>query len=821
MLSSDSENGLNEGNCEFIREKSGSNKIDLPTKNSLSKQIFNVLRQPFVIMNILITIVLLVLGYYIPGSISACFLIVNTICAVFINIRRNKEIGALEKINFENAVVIRDGTEKAIKCEDLVMGDIVKFKKNNLVPADIRIISSTDIKVDEKSLTGETFYKEKFESKISGRISSIADVKNIIFKGTVIKEGEGLGVVVGVGNSTQLGRMLTMLTYANTTKHIFDKKIFKKCSSFILPYFVVLLIFGVVMFVSQETLNSAALGLFAVSCFPVVVISAVVFKSIIKKMSSEANIDIINFSVFELIKKVNLLFLDKVSSIGKNEMIVKKVFTNNKVIIADDPTNRDINFDRIMEIGLICNNAVYDPVKEEGKGDLIEVALLKYMNDKKTFEADIEAKNGKIFEIPIDSDKRFLTVVTRFKRRFRANSRGNIDAILDRCTHIMVDGVERELTREQKIKIKDIDMRLSMQGLINEGFAYRNFNYEPSKSENIESNMVFVGFAALENPLEDSYKEDIAFMKENAMVPILFTEESKLSAITNARKAGIIRGDSQVVSGIELNSLTVGELKELLPKVRVFCRTSPEIKSQIISLFKKDGHKIAAVGETLGDIPSMNFADVGISKGQASSMVKRGSDVYIHGNNLKGFFKVRKYAKLLESNIQRAFNLLNITLLSEVMVLIIGQIMGKVNMFDITSLLLINGLLAIPMSINTVLNNGSDVKKSGLIIRAIILISLTLGISYYASANEELLVGYSIIAAGSFIFNISNNKISFKKKSNELILYIVSIIGIILAGGIITMLSNIALDSIIIIYIGGAILFLIIFEILFAKWQNS
>lgn len=821
MLNSDSGNGLNEGNCEFIREKSGSNKVELPTRNRTSKHIFKVLKHPFVIMNILIAVILIFLHYYLLGGIVSGLLLLNIICAVSLNINRDKEIGVLENINFENAVVIRDGKEKTIKCEDLVVGDIVKFKKNNLVPADIRIISANDVKVDEKSLTGEAFYKEKFESKISGRISSIADIKNMIFKGTVIKEGDGMGIVVGVGNATQLGRMLTMLTYANTTKHIFDKKLFKKCSNYIAPYFLILLVFGTFMFISQENLENTALGLFAVACFPITIISVIVFKIIVKKMNQEENIDIINFSVFELIKKVNLIFLDKIGSIGKNELIVRRVFTNNKIIMADDPTNRDINFDRIMEIGLICNNSAYDPVKETGKGDLIEVALLKYMNDKKTFEADLEAKNGKLFEIPVDSDKRFLTVVTRFKRRFRANSRGNIDAILDKCTHIMVDGVERELTAEQKNKIKDIDMRLSMQGYINEGFAYRNFNYEPSKSENIESNMVFVGFVSLENPLEDDYMSDITYMKDNAIVPILFTEESKLSAITNARKAGIIRSDRQVVSGIELNSLTVGELKELIPKVRVFCRTAPEIKSQIISLFKKDGHRIATVGETIGDIPSMNFADVGIAKGQASSMVRKSSEVYMKGNNLKGFFKIRKYAKHLEANMQRAFDLLNITLLAEVLILIVGQLIGKTNLFDIVSILFINGLLLIPMSIITVMSDGKEIKKSGLIVRSLILSGIVLGISYYSNSTDEIIIGYTVLALGTLIFNIFNNKVSFKEKSNELVMYILSIIGIVIVGVLLIVINNITLNNLLMIELGGSILFLIIFEILFGKWQDS
>ena len=327
-----------------------------------------------------------------------------------------------------------------------------------------------------------------------------------------------------------------MLTYASNRKHNFGTMISKFLEKYLLIYFLGIVIIGsYFVYTGQDVQkNYISTALFALGCFPVAIIANLFLKSVVKRFLKE-NIEIINFSVFNLIKDVNILFLDKVGAISKKEMIVKKIFINNNVISTNDPYLKEITFDRIVEISLICNNAIYNASDDSGKGELDELAFLSYAAKKKIYKASIDSKNSRTLEIPMDSDKRFLTVVSKLNRRYRANTRGNLDDVLEQCKYIMIEGVERELTEEYKAIIKETDMNLSIEGLITEGFAYRNFSYEPSKDENIESNMVFVGIIGLENPLEENLENSINRIKDKAIVPILFTEESKLSAITNAK----------------------------------------------------------------------------------------------------------------------------------------------------------------------------------------------------------------------------------------------------------------------------------------------
>lgn len=822
LLNSNVQQGISEKYCEALRVKYGTNKIDLPSGSSIYRHILNALKQRSAIIYMMIAIILFVFKHYLFGGFLALLLICNMVIIVRHTIKRDKEISSLERLNSEKVVVIRDGVQKLVKAEELVIGDIVKFARNSIVAADLRIISANDLKVDEKSITGETFYKEKFEAKIIGTISSLADMKNVLFKGSLIKSGDGVGIVIATGTSTQLGRILAMLTYASNRKHNFGAMVSKFLEKYLLIYFLGTVVIGSYFVYTGQDVekNYISTALFALGCFPMSIISKLVFKKVIKQFLND-NIEIINFSVFNLIKDVNILFIDKVGSISKKEMNVKKIFINNGVISTNEPYIKEITFDRIIEISLICNNSTYDPVNENGKGELDELAFLDYAAKKKIYKESIDGKNPKILEIPMDSDKRFYTVVTRINKRYRANTRGNVDAVLEHCTHIMIEGVERELTDEYKAMIKDTDMNLSVEGLITEGFAYRNFTYEPSKSENIESNMVFVGVIGLENPLEDHLKNSINRIKDKAIVPILFTEESKLSAITNAKKANIIRNNNQVVAGIELDSLNQQELKDLLCRVRVFCRVNPEIKSKIVSLFIKDGHKVATTGETLGDLPALNLSNVGIGKGKASAMVKRLSDVYIQENYLQGFFKIRDFSKVFDRNIDRGFKIYFMTILSELLVLLGSLIMGQAESLDFWNVLVINGILFIPLSLIILLKRGRSISNNEVITRAVILSVITMISIYKVDGKEATIIPLTILSMGILIFTLFNSNTSIRRFSNELMMGIISFVIIILSILGIILANNIFPRDIIIIELVVSIVFLIIFEILARKWQNS
>lgn len=822
LLNSDYIQGMDENRCLALQKKYGLNRVDVPSSNKLYMKIFRSIKEKYIVVYILSIIMMFYLGNRVCAYIVVGMLLLNIMMSILHSINRDRGISELSSLEKGDAVVIRNGIQRIIKSEELVVGDIVKFGNGTIIPADMRIIEANNLMIYENIITGSKVYSEKSADMIIGSVSKLSEMRNLVFKGTEVKSGDGTGVVISIGASSQLGKLLSMMIYSSNRKHNFGSTICDYFGKYILAYFGVVITFCVYAIASNSEIarNHASIAVFAAGCFPMMLIQMIGAKSIIKKFIGE-NIHITNFSVFNLIKDVNILFLDKVGSISKKEMEVKKIYINNDIISTDDPYVKEITFDRIVEISLICNNGIFNGQDTSNVGELDEIAFLKYAARKKIYKSSVDARNTKIIDIPMDSDKRFSTVVTRLNRGCRANSRGNVDAVLDVCTHFMVNGIERELTDDIRSEIKRIDMNLSIEGMITEGFAYRNFSYEPTKSENIESNMVFVGIMGLENPLEDNLESSMSRIKDKGIVPIIFTEESKLSAMTNAAKANLIKSKNQVVAGIELDSLNQSELKELLCRVRVFCRVTPEIKSKIISLFIKDGHKVASTGEVIGDLPALNLSNVGIAKGKASDIVKKICDVYIEENYLDGFFRLRRFARTFDKNIDRIFKTYFMILLSEVIVLLISAIIGQADSLDMWTVITINGVLFMPVSLVVVLSNGREIGTNIMILKSMLLSTVALIALYGSEGKEAAVISLVVLAMGSIISVAFNSNVSVRRFSNELLMIFISLLIVLVSVSAIMYLNNIIVRDIIAVELVFSVIFFLVFEILCRKWQNS
>lgn len=821
LLESDIKKGIKEERVPILKRKYGSNKIEIHNKKTY-KYILDEIIQKYTLLFIIISIVLIAFNSYIYGFICAAILLINVFLSMFYHEKRDSEINKLKSVVSGEAIVIRDGIQKCVSNDELVVGDIVLLYKDCIVPADIRIINADNLKVNEKNITGDKKLKTKFSDTIIGTVSDLKEMENLLFKGSAISSGEALGVVIAVGGNTQIGKTLTMLMYSSIKKHSYGKMVNSNFEKYLYVYTSIVAVLSIYFLYGGQGMQkeNAALIIFILGCCPFFVINLLCVMGVTKKFLKD-KIKIINFSVFNLIENINILFLDKVGSINKNEMIVRNLYLNDELISTDDPYVNEVTFDRMIEIALICNNAEYNSESDIGIGEMDEVSLLKYAARKKIYKSSIDNRSKKIIDLPKDNDKAFSTIVCKLNRGFRANSRGNVDIVLERCTHIMINGIERELTDEYRNKIKEIDMNLSFKGLITQGFAYRNFNYEPSKDGNIESNMVFVGIIAFENLLKDNLKYSLNKINNEGLIPIIFTEEGKLSAITSLKKAGVIKNSTQVVAGIELDSLNHHELKELLCRARVFCRVTPDIKSKIVSLFVKDGYNVATTGDKLSDMRALNLSDVGISKGNASSIVQKVSDVFIEENYLDGFFKIRNFSKVLKKNIDNTLKTYFMIILSELLILLINNIIGQNGTLDMWDILTINYFMFIPLSQALLLGNGVGMRKRDFLIRSVVLATLSCISMYKVEGREASIIPLVIISIGAIFYTLFSSKISFKRFSNELLMCLISLLIVCVAVVVIIIMNNIVPRDIVIIEIIICSIFLFIFEILYGKWQNS
>ncbi len=816
ILKGDIYRGLTEEECELRRTSSGDNSINFPSGNniiSLAKSFFNI----HIILSIAIISILFYFKEYVLAGISLIVFILSLFLKILHLKDQSDKVKFMQKLNNSTTTVLRDSAEKVVKSEELVKGDIVLFSKGSLISADIRIISAKDIKVDEKNITGENFLKDKFDSKIDSNVQSVEEAKNMLFKGSVIKEGEGSGIVVEIGGKTQLGKMFSMLVDAKNNKHTLGKRLEKKVSKYMLIFFIISIVtFFATMNLGQAT-NRLCLSLFAIEVMPAIVIAFLYF-FVLKKELKSKGIDLINISTLDIINDIEILFLDKVGSVTKEEMVVKKLYVNNKAFTAKEIVyNKEITIKRLIETLVLCNDAKYNRETEESSGDLFEVAYLKFADRKMAYKEVLDRENRRIFEVPMDSDKRMITTVNKARKGCRANSKGNVDAILDRCKYIMIDGLEKEITNEEIDKIKAMDYNFSLEGLVTQAVAYRSFSYTPTVEENVENNLVFIGLVAMENPLSDDIHDEIEELKVKGIIPIIFTEDNKITATTLAKKANLIRSNNRVIAGVEIYSLDKDELIDTISKTRVFSRVNPELKARIVGLFVKDNYKVATSGECLGDLPSLTIAKLGIGKGNAPKIIKNASDVYIEKNYLRGFLNLFDVSNKFNRGIGKIESFIYTILLTELAIVNVTNIAFEMSSINYVSIVLLNVLLGIPLSL-TLIHSSKD-RENRFLLRSILYAGCILGAVYY---NPGLVDEFILpVLGGVLLINVLFQcNISFKERNIESILFLISLLLWVGIVGISVFLYMNLFTQTNIIIMCGILIISIIFELISKSWEE-
>lgn len=817
VLKTDIYKGLTEKESKIRKRKFGNNIVELPKSNNGIKVYVKPLFRLYILIELISCIFLLLNKRFLFAYIVLAIFIIN-ISKVLKDIRKvHKESQLLLNLNKATCTVLRDRREKIIMSSDVVRGDIIYFKKDSLIAADIRIIEAKDIKVDEKNITGENFLKDKYESKINSSVSNLGEMHNILFKGSVIKEGEGFGVAIEIGNSTQLGKLLSMLTHANTNKHGLGQKIEKNLGKVMAILCIAAISLFFIFNKYESSLNNMMVQLFIISSIPVKTLISI-SSYLLKKDLNKEGIELINMSTLQYINDLEIIFLDKVGAITQEKVIVSKAYVNNKIYEEEElDYKEDEAVKRLIDISLLSNNAFYNIDNDTGVGQLIDVAYLRLAARKKAYKSVIDSKHIRLFDILMDSQEQIFTTVNKHKNGFRANTRGNVDIILEKCTHIFIDGAEREILEQDKKSIKGINYNFSTEGLTVEALAFRNFSYKPSPSENIESNLIFIGLMAHENLFVDSVRDQIEDIRSRGIVPILFTEDNIISATTIGNKAGFIKDSSGVISGVELDSLTKEELINVLEKVRVFSRVNPEIKSKIIGLFTKDNYNVAVAGETLGDVPSISLAKVGIGKGKAPKAVKKVCDVFIRENYMNGFLKLFDISRDFKKGISRELNIVFFIILSQILIINITSTTQNQDI-SILSVIILNLIILGPLSIFIIRTTHRDAYIKKYFLRFLMWVAFGVVATSMGESSKSAMF---LLCSGSTLIGhlLIDSKKFINKLNKDTLLIAISTLAIIFGGVLIFFISNTKINLLDFLILFIIFIINVLFELFMKKWK--
>ncbi|MGL4655930.1 MAG: cation-transporting P-type ATPase [Sarcina sp.] len=818
-LNTDISKGLSYKELQENIRTYGENKIHIEIEDGVVKGIFNFRQIYLLVIGLIIS---LLFKSYIFTGVLAILIIGNLTYNYKKYMDKKKKTQQLSALNYTDVNIIRAGVRDRVKADILTVGDIVFLEKGNIISADIRIIEANNLTVNERNITSNDMDVRKYSTRID-RVKTLSEINNMVFRGTRVTGGRAVGVVVGIGNDTQIGRLLNYLKVSDLRSKIIGENLSKDSRSVNNYIFIFTLIYSLnLYFTKTEGYKENILALWFLAGTINIFVSEFIYNFIKEKKLKENGIEVADMSMLERFGSTDVFFIPKLSALTEEEMILKTIYASD--VIYDDMKKidvKDVNIGRMLDIGVLNNNSVFSREENKFKGSLVDGAILKYCTEKGIFKSAALAKNPEVFYVPYDQEKGLSTSVNRAKRNYRANIKGHVDEVLEKCKYIMIDGMERDLTEEDIEKIRMIDFNISNKAYETVGFAYRSFNYEPSEDENIESNLVFVGIAGFENPKKENAKEMIRNLKEKDVLPIMITDDNKIVATRHAIELGIAKGMEEVISGVELLSLEKDEFIEVLSRVRVLCRITPAIKSKIVSLFTSEEYSVVSTGENLSDIPSVILADIGISTGEkAAKLLKKMANINIKDNILERFLVLIEEGKLLSNGIGRATDLCKQIFFVELVIIFYNSAFLKNNTFTIPMIIILNTVI-VPMCMLIcfyIEDENVDISVSNFIFSVLIKIIaagliITLG-------KESLGVELSNFIAFTTILLISSI-IKIDKYREELKWIVIAnvVLLIIMILGFAKVLKVLDIKTFIII--GTILIFYSMGELILKKWRES
>lgn len=669
ILNTDVSEGLTDSKVDLSRKLYGNNVIDIPKGRNL---FFATLKR-FFNLNVFIILVTAFLFWFnnninlsllLLDIVILKFLIVNTDCY---KDRKNSRI--LKRLNAVETKALRNGKIVNMPCRELVMGDIVLVEEGMVVPADLRLFESKNIKVKESSVTGKNFIVEKYETKIDEKELSLYEMKNILFKGSIITEGNGMGIVISTGMHTAIASTIKMTFHDENNDDGYYKRL--NGISNIIGIVTVLSALAVtaVNYFMHYSINNI---LMYVSIILLAVLpeetSAVIFQIIfsISGFINKKRYKIRNISAIGKISDTTVLCMDKSGSYTEDMMNLRKLYTCDSTINFNEIQNMGQNIKdrgnclkRLISVGLSCSDNI---------NNLREAAIIRSFSD---YDNIINYSGSRIFLIPEDGEKRIKTSLNKVEDGYRANIMGALDVLLDKCTHIMKNNIEKEITAEDINIIKMEDKKMSDTCLSVIGFAYRNFNYEPSTKENIESHLVFVGIGGFESPLKEGTDKYVNECRKMCIKPLMITDDNKLTAFAVGLKLSLIKKREQILSGIEIDNMSDEEKARSIKKTRIFSRITSSHRKCIAEIIKSNGDVLAMKADRLIESPSIKISDVGIARVDCMSQtVKDLSGILLQDVSFKNMIEMIKKCRKIVKNTKNVLNYEYIYSISQIIFLI-------------------------------------------------------------------------------------------------------------------------------------------------------
>ncbi len=622
-----SSNGLTDNEASKRLEEYGLNKLKEGKKKTILGKFIDQFKNIMIIILLIAAVVSGVVAYMEGESLTDAIIILvvvflNALMGVVQESKAEKAIDSLKTMSLPFIKVKRNGIIKSIKTEELVVGDIVLIEAGDFVPADMRIIVNSSLRVEEAALTGESLPIDKEIDTLDGEVP-LAERKNMLYSGSSVVYGRGEGVVTATGMNTELGKIATILTDSKEELTPLQKKMNEISKTLS----VIVVIIGILMVLVGIIRDNPILEVFmlavslAVAAIPEGLPAAItIILSIgVQKMAKENSI-VRKLSSVEALGSTEVICSDKTGTLTQNKMTVKEICLGVQTKTIDSITLSDAKSEKMATLihgMLLCNDTKYGEEQGTLLGDPTETALVAFANKYDIEKSKYDIKHERKDEIPFDSDRKMMSTINEYKDAYRMYTKGAIESILDRCSHAVINDSIVEMTEDIKKSIIEKNNEMSMKALRVLAFAYKDVKELPEemKSAELERNMVYVGLVGMIDPPRPEAKDAVTKCFEAGMTPVMITGDNKETAVAIATELGIMKKGVIAVTGAELDKMSDEEFEKKIDKIRVYARVSPENKLRIVKTWKKLGKTVAMTGDGVNDAPALKNADIGVGMG--------------------------------------------------------------------------------------------------------------------------------------------------------------------------------------------------------------
>lgn len=672
-LGVDIEQGLSSQEAEKRRMEYGPNQFQEKKKKTKLQMFIAQLRNPMIYILFVAVIISTVLKEFGDSIIIIAVILLNAIIGMVQEAKAEESLEALKKMSSPMAMVRRDGGLLEVDATTLVPGDVVILEAGRVIPADLILTKTVNLKVEESALTGESVPVEKDWEFLSTEKTSLGDRLNWGFMSTSVAYGRGEGVVAFTGMSTEIGKIAKMINEAGEQMTPLQKRLGdlgKLLGIVAVVLCVALFVIAVIQGRDLMEMLLTAISL-AVAAIPeglpavVTIVLALGVQRMVK-----VNTIVRKLPAVETLGSVSIVCSDKTGTLTQNKMTVTNLFGEEELLIKGMALCTDARIEGEQRLG--------DPTELA----LVDLALARGWN-----KDDLEKEYPRINEQAFDSTRKMMTTVHRNPEGdVVAYTKGAMDQILERSPHLFRDGEMIAMTEVEKEKIVDIASDMAKKALRVLALAMKS-----GDERGLEEDLIFVGLVGMIDPPRPEAKAAVQVFKDASVTTIMITGDHKDTALAIARELGIAHQEEECITGDELSQLTQEELNEKVMDLRLFARVSPEHKVMIVNAFKSHGHIVSMTGDGVNDAPSLQAADIGVAMGITGTDVAKGaSDMVLTDDNFATIEKAIEEGRNIYGNIRKSVLFLLSSNFGEIITMFVAILVGLASPLKAIHILWVN-----------------------------------------------------------------------------------------------------------------------------------